>query len=152
MDKNLNQKLDQVRLQEFAARAQELAALEARFGPEVADTVLEVRAKSVEAEWSAIAKNHPRNDIQGLQETLWTWVAEAGFEFTHQRQGNTVRMHVTKCPLADMARRIGRAEWGYRCYCCDDPSIVRGFNPAIKFSRTKTLMQGHDCCDHTYEE
>ncbi|MFW9789019.1 MAG: L-2-amino-thiazoline-4-carboxylic acid hydrolase, partial [Candidatus Thorarchaeota archaeon] len=35
-------------------------------------------------------------------------------------------------------------------FCNEDEHIVAGFNPSIKFSRTKTLMEGHDCCDHCY--
>jgi len=28
--------------------------------------------------------------------------------------------------------------------------FCEGLNPAIEFTRTKTLMQGDDCCDHAY--
>jgi predicted ArsR family transcriptional regulator len=140
------------RLQEFTARANELDALQREFGPAVSDIVLRTRAEAIEQEWRAIAKTLPANGNDGLLGTLWKWVGEAGFEFTHEKQGRVMRMRVTKCPIADMAIKIGKQDWGFKCYCCDDPSIVRGYNDQMKFTRTKTLMEGHDCCDHTYEE
>lgn len=144
--------INTTRTQEFSARARELTALEKRFGPAVSDVILEERKNQVEKEWQAIGKASARNDIQGLLDTLWKWVEEIGFQFTYERTDNTVKMNVTYCPIAEMAKQIGMEEWGYKCYCCDDDSIVRGFNNKIKFSRTKTLMQGHDYCDHTYTE
>ena len=35
--------------------------------------------------------------------------------------------------------------------CCSDYAYCRGFNPKIKLTRTKTLMQGDDCCDFRWE-
>ena len=34
--------------------------------------------------------------------------------------------------------------------CEGDGPAAAAFNPAIRFSRTKTLMEGDDCCDHVY--
>ena len=59
-------------------------------------------------------------------------------------------MNITKCPLADLAKEVNAEDWGYILYCCDDPNIVEGFNPEMDLKRTKTLMQGDDCCDHFY--
>ncbi len=153
MTKDMKLKLiDQIRTEEFSAKANELSALEVEFGPDVSMTFLKARRLKIEKDWKAIAENHPRNDIQGLLETLWTWCGDGGFEYTYERKGDTVEMNVTKCPIADMAIRIDEADWGLKCYCCDDESIVKGFNPNIKFERTKTLMEGHECCNHKYTE
>jgi predicted ArsR family transcriptional regulator len=139
------------RKQEFAGRAAELEALERALGADVPRIVLETRAKETERNWREIAKHFGDNGIDGIINTLWTWVKEEGFEFTAERDGNTAQMKVTRCPIAEMAKELGMEKWGYRCYCCDDPSIVRGFNPRMRFARTKTLMEGADACDHCYE-
>ena len=144
--------INMTRMQEFAARANELSALEKEYGEPVSKIVREARARQVEEEWKSIAQGSERTDIQGIIDTLWKWVAEAGFEFTIARSTTTAQMKVTYCPIAEMARKIGQEKWGYLCYCCDDVSIVKGFNPNIQFQRTKTLMEGYDCCDHFYSE
>lgn len=143
--------INETRLQEFSARAAELSALEEQLGPDVSRILLQTRADSIVAEWQQIARDTDRNDIQGLLDTLWTWVKEIGFEYSYEwLDENSLLMHVTKCPIAEMAKSIDQADWGFKCYCCDDESIVKGFNPDIKFTRTKTLMEGHECCDHMY--
>lgn len=32
-----------------------------------------------------------------------------------------------------------------------DEAWAKAFNPNIQFTRTKTLMEGHACCDHCYK-
>ncbi len=140
-----------IRKQEFSGKAAELEALEEAFGEDVTRVVREARARMNERNWRAIAAHVGDNGIDGIINTLWAWVKEEGFEFTVERGEKYAQMRVTRCPVADMAKELGKEKWGHTCYCCDDPSIVRGFNPDMRFSRTKTLMEGHDCCDHRYE-
>jgi hypothetical protein len=60
-------------------------------------------------------------------------------------------MKVTRCMWANMWRKFGAEDIGYVFQCCWDYGFCQGLNPAIEFTRTKTLMQGDDCCDHTYD-
>lgn len=138
------------RKQEFMCHAAELEALEKAFGEGATKTALEARARLNERNWQAIAKHVGNDGIDGILGTLWAWVEEEGVEFTVERGANFAQMKVTRCPLAEMARELGLEKWGYACYCADDPSIARGFNPRMRFSRTKTLMEGADSCDHRY--
>jgi len=46
---------------------------------------------------------------------------------------------------ADLAGEIGHA-----AVCNMDYTWPPAFNPAFRMERTKTLMQGHDCCNHRY--
>ncbi len=39
---------------------------------------------------------------------------------------------------------------GYAAVCHADFAFPQGFNPKIKMVRDKTLMEGHDCCNHRY--
>jgi hypothetical protein len=142
--------LGKLQKHEFAARVDDLNALRKRFGPEVETIVKENRAKKIEADWRKIAEEHGRNDIQGIKDTLWKWVLDEGIEYEFEDTLEGTQFRVTRCPLAKMAQEIGAANWGYICFCADDPPMVAGFNPKMGFRRTKTLMEGDDYCDHFY--
>ncbi len=135
---------------EFAARFQDLNALRDEFGERVEEIIRENRAKRIEADWRKIAESHGRNDIQGMKDTLWKWVLNEGIEYEVTDTEEGTQFRVTRCPFAEMARELGASDWGFICYCEDDPPMVAGFNPEMGFRRTKTLMQGDDCCDHLY--
>ena len=55
---------------------------------------------------------------------------------------------VTKCPIYDTAKRLGLTEEIYYLCCASDPFMAEGFNPNIGFKRTKTLMEGDECCNN----
>jgi hypothetical protein len=58
---------------------------------------------------------------------------------------------VTECLWADTFRRMGAADIGYALICYRDYADCQGFNPKITMVRSKTLMQGDDCCNHRFE-
>ena len=39
---------------------------------------------------------------------------------------------------------------GFLMVCNPDHAYAQASHPNIKLSRSKTLMEGHDCCDHTW--
>ena len=149
-EKEQREELNGLRKMEFKSRVDDLNALKKVFGEKVEEIVLENRGKAVEKDWRGIAESIGKNDIQGLKDTLWKWVSEVGFEFTYEETEEGTQFTVTKCPIADMAKELHETRWGYICYCSDDPHIVKGYNPTLEFKRTKTLMEGHDCCNHCY--
>jgi hypothetical protein len=59
-------------------------------------------------------------------------------------------LKVTECLYADSFLRAKAGDIGYAWICWGDDAWAEGFNPKIKLVRTKTLMQGHDCCNHRY--
>jgi hypothetical protein len=60
-------------------------------------------------------------------------------------------LSVTECIWATVFREAGMAgEIGHAAVCNMDYSWPTAFNPALRMERTKTLMQGHDCCNHRY--
>jgi predicted ArsR family transcriptional regulator len=143
-------RIESIRKYEFGTRVNDLNALREVFGKQVEEIVLESRAKKIEADWRKIAEEHGRNDIQGMKETLWKWVLDEGIEYEVTDTEEGTQFRVTRCPLAEMAQELNATDWGYICFCADDPPMVAGFNPKMGFRRTKTLMEGHDCCDHFY--
>ena len=59
-------------------------------------------------------------------------------------------VRVTECLWAKMFREMGAAEIGYSLICHRDYADCQGFNPKITMIRSKTLMQGDDCCNHRF--
>jgi len=59
-------------------------------------------------------------------------------------------LRVTECLWAKTFREMGAADLGYFLLCHTDFADCRGFNPRITLTRSKTLMQGDDCCDHRF--
>lgn len=127
-----------------------LDGLKARLGHQVVTALDDMIAQDTLQEWEQKAAQEPGNTIEDLIRLLWEPLRAQGFEFTIERREDGVQMHCTRCPLADRAKAIGGAEWMVHLYCGTDPHMAAGFNPQMGFRRTKTLMEGHDCCDHFY--
>lgn len=129
-------------------------ALEKKFGVGVRELVKEERAKSIRSQWSEIAKQTSGISIKDLIETLWDPLQQKGivhYEVIETKETKT-RLKVTSCLFARLVKELNiPRDWGYDLYCSDDEHMVRGFNQRMKFIRSKTLMEGHDCCDHCYQ-
>jgi len=59
-------------------------------------------------------------------------------------------LKVTECLWAKTFREMGAADIGYALLCHTDYADCLGFNPRITLTRSKTLMQGDDCCNHRF--
>ncbi|MFH1437273.1 MAG: L-2-amino-thiazoline-4-carboxylic acid hydrolase [Pseudomonadota bacterium] len=57
---------------------------------------------------------------------------------------------VSECIWASTFIELDAADIGYLYVCHGDYTWASGFNPGINLTRDKTLMQGHDCCNHRY--
>ncbi len=55
----------------------------------------------------------------------------------------------TRCMWAEIFDELGAPDIGF-WLCEGDAPISSAFNPAIGFQRSKTLMEGDDCCDHVF--
>jgi predicted ArsR family transcriptional regulator len=128
-----------------------LNRLKDTFGDSVIEVIDIVVADCNRRDWQEIARREQSNSIDDLLRLLWKPLPELGFEFTEEHQEHGVQMHCTRCPHVEVAQKLGAEEWLYHLVCNGDPYIAEGLNPQIGFRRTKTLMQGHDCCDHFYQ-
>jgi hypothetical protein len=60
-------------------------------------------------------------------------------------------LKVTECLFAAPYIEAGLVgDVGFAALCYMDYSWAKGFNENIKLIRDKTLVQGHDCCNHRY--
>jgi len=57
---------------------------------------------------------------------------------------------ITECLWAKIFKDVNAADLGYIICCNPDFATAKAYHPNIKLKRTKTLMQGDSCCDHTY--
>jgi predicted ArsR family transcriptional regulator len=127
-----------------------LNALKAEFGDGVAGVVRAKASADACATFRALAEKTGKNSIDDLVTALWEPLRAKGYAFTMEKVDGGVRMHCTACPFAAMYRAMGGAEWGFALYCAADEDLTKAFNPKIGFKRTRTLIEGHDCCDHEY--
>jgi hypothetical protein len=60
-------------------------------------------------------------------------------------------LRVSECIWATVFKEAGLlGDVGHAAICNMDYAWPPAFNPDFKMERTKTLMQGHDCCNHRY--
>lgn len=59
-------------------------------------------------------------------------------------------LKVTECLWADTFVKAEAGELGFADVCFADYASAPAFNPKIEMVRDKTLMQGHDYCNHRY--
>ena len=64
--------------------------------------------------------------------------------------GEALEFDVTRCQYAEMYHRLGIADLGPLVSCARDAAMIEGFNPAIEFRRTRTIMEGAISCDFRY--
>ena len=63
---------------------------------------------------------------------------------------NAFEIKIKDCLTAVVFREEDAADFGFATVCYADYALPQGFNPKIKLVRDKTVMQGHDCCNHRY--
>lgn len=124
------------------------------FGPEAEEVIKDFLNNSTR-KWAANAAKSDKqvnreNDIYGLINFLWEPLREEGFEFTYEQSEQGYQMHVTRCPIAEIAKALKIEKWGFIFYCMGDAAICEGYNPEIRFMRTKTLMEGNVCPDDNF--
>jgi hypothetical protein len=148
---DLRSKIESIKKYDFKEKVKFLNTLKIEFGSRVVDEVDSLVKKDTIAQWQDIANSKGDNGIKNLVDILWEQMCKsAGFKFTVEKLEKGTQIKVSYCPLVDAAKELKATEWGYHFYCLSDYSIVEGFNSDIGFERTKTLMEGCDCCDHFY--
>lgn len=135
------------------AGAGKIAVLESTsegFGRERVFALIEkLCANETRGHWTELARREG-NSLDDLVRLLWQPLPELGFEFSYESRPDGLQFCVKRCPHAELGARLNAADWLYALVCAGDPHVAASFVPPIRFERTKTLMQGGDCCDHAY--
>ena len=127
-----------------------LNKLKKRFGAEVNEVVNDLVKEEESRHWAYIAQQEETHTIENFIHLLWEPLPSIGFEFVVEKLADGTQMGCSRCPIYDLAKAIDGTEWLYLIECGRDLYNASSFNPNIGFHRTKTLMEGHDCCDHFY--
>lgn len=99
------------------------------------------------------ARGLPRNDLAafvGSAEEPSRFARHVLTRATVEDTAEAFELRVTECLWAKTLRDMGASDIGYRLLCQTDYADCQGFNPNIVLVRSKTLMQGDDCCDHRF--
>jgi hypothetical protein len=117
---------------------------------EFIETLKKARSELSKQEGQNLAKSLGKNDMASLAAFLKdnvftknTFTDEIVEETDQAFAANT-----TECLYAKTFREADAADIGYASFCHGDYAFTSAFNPEMKMIRTKTLMQGHDCCNH----
>lgn len=150
--------IDDQRAEEMRQRIAAVRERVEQAGPIVLEMIDQRNHENIVAEWKAIAEKQADPSATTFVDILWNQMcAPDGLEFTQEVTGEKIQMHCTYCPWVEVAKAAGSTEVGYWLFCKTDPHMIEGFNQAvapgkkIKFTRSKTLMQGDAYCDHCYE-
>jgi hypothetical protein len=83
--------------------------------------------------------------------SLEAWLKDDALQMdVLQQDDQEFRFNVTRCHYAEMYRALGIPELGAVLSCSRDAALIEGFNPAIRLTRTHTLMDGAEGCDFRY--
>jgi hypothetical protein len=111
--------------------------------------------------YSAAAVEHVRERLKAdPKNDLATWTADMRNPIPLYKNTLTYKVvedtprtfeaRITECLWAKTFREADAGDIGYACLCQTEFAALKLFNPKIKLTFTKTLMQGHDCCDPRY--
>lgn len=148
-------KIEELLRQREARRAADLVlavrTVEAEFGVAAKEAIHRAFLKRAEAEGRRVAAGTAGKGVQDFLAAV-----EPGWAVTHEmtRTVDTpqrVRYEFTKCMAADEFRRLGATDIG-AWFCETDAPCLRGFNPTLAFTRSRTLMDGDSDCDHEFSQ
>jgi hypothetical protein len=95
-----------------------------------------------------LAKALGGNTMADLARGLTAWAKGDAYEMEGITLSATEYVYnITRCRYAEMYKAIGMADLGVILSCGRDFELISGFNPKMKLTRTKTIMEGWDCCD-----
>ena len=128
--------------------------LEREIGEEVFLGLLKTAStRAGKKQGAALAAQLRANDFQAFAENFkkqeGVFANTQTFEVVQESE-RSLQVRFTGCFCADVFRESGAAEIGYAMMCHPDAAVVEGFNPNLRMTRTRTLMEGHDCCDHRW--
>jgi predicted ArsR family transcriptional regulator len=130
-----------------------LQALGEEFGRErVLQVTRDVITAIAREQGAALAQAAGSDTLPAFADTLDRWTADDALHLTVLEQSpERFAFNVTRCRYAEMYRALGIPELGAILSCNRDGALMEGFNPAVQFERTQTLMQGASHCDFRYQ-
>ncbi|MBL29466.1 MAG: 2-amino-thiazoline-4-carboxylic acid hydrolase [Rhodospirillaceae bacterium] len=122
-------------------------------GEEVARrTIEEAVSRAAVAQGAAFRDELGRDpDLDDFAAILPLWTANGALEIEVRHAApDRLEFDVVRCRYAEMYRAMGLGDIGHLLSCNRDGRFCDGYNPAMAFRRTQTLMEGADHCDFRY--
>lgn len=139
----------------YRSDAKIMKILAEKIGKEKLITMLQEASSRVAAEdTKQMVKNLPKNDLAGFASVMkkpdYFWKHALTFDIVEDTE-KAFEVKITECIWARTFRQFEAPDIGYAMICHADFAMARAYNPKMKLIRTKTLMQGHDFCNHRWE-
>ncbi|MBN1379206.1 MAG: L-2-amino-thiazoline-4-carboxylic acid hydrolase [Gammaproteobacteria bacterium] len=127
-----------------------LSKIRNKCGDDVVKVTRQYTADKVQKKYTD--KEIEKRDLSAVKSQLWERLSNDKYAFEKVKDTDEyLEYKVTRCHLAESVKELNEPELAYASICAWDEGFCRGINPNIKFTRTKTLINGDDCCNHTYE-
>lgn len=88
--------------------------------------------------------------VSGLKNPNHLWKHVLTSEIVEDTE-NAFEVRITECLWAKTFRDADAADLGYAYVCHPDYAMASAFNPTMRMTRDKTLMQGFSHCNHRWE-
>lgn len=131
-----------------------MRSFEQELGRERFDAMLKgITDRLARQEGAADAKRMGRNDFYTFNEDLrkpnYFWQHALTYAVIED-SARAFEVKVAECLWAQTFREVMATDLGYLLICDPDYGYTEGYNPKMRMIRSKTLMQGHDCCNHRW--
>lgn len=129
-----------------------IEALGQKFGrDDVIEIVRETVIRIAREQGAALAGVQGGSGLEQFAATRGAWIRDDALHMNILEEGaQRYSFNVTRCRYAEMYRALGIPELGAVLSCNRDYSLIEGFSPEIRLTRTQTLMQGATHCDFRY--
>jgi len=87
--------------------------------------------------------------LKTVAEQVWAGGGSLDIEML-EGSGERLDFNVRRCRYAEFYKELGLADIGYLVHCNRDHAMVGGFNPELKLTRTRTIMEGASHCDFRF--
>ena len=162
MKRVMKKKASEVRITHLKCReiqAPIVSALIQGFAEEIgSDRTIEVAQKVISKDaiesGKKLAQEYSGNTMSELTKIVKeVWAKDDAMKIKIIRENeNKLFFDVTYCGYAQMYEKMGIKELGFIFSCSRDFPFMEGFNAEIELTRTKTIMEGAECCDFRYKK
>ena len=118
---------------------------------------LEALGRAATKEWARVGQAWAESVSSNDMATWTAWMDDPADPFHDrltfeviERTDRICEIEISECLWAKTFREAGAPEIGYAACCSGDWAMCQAFNPKMRLTRTKTLMQGDDCCNYRW--
>ena len=91
------------------------------------------------------------DSLDHFAESLAYWTQDDALELEIlEKSEKRFSFNVTRCRYAELYQSLGLKDLGATLSCNRDFTLIKGFNPRISLTRTRTIMEGAAFCDFRY--